>query len=152
VTSAVTTLLAAKALDDEEARLKAVIGRLVDDTAKARRELEEIQVARKVMQRIQVQHEQQPQIATSGSKEPEAEDAPEGITTIKEAVSRALKAVYPHGLQKAGIEAWIKDHLNREINSASLSVMLARLRDDDNAIRNDGNVWFYIPVRDRKAA
>ncbi len=137
-------------LDKEEARLKALLIRLTEETGLARRQLEEIQVARRVWQRIHKQVDEPAEPTTSGT-EAEEEDEEQPLT-IKDAILRALQAVHPRGFQKAGIETWIEENLKRKINSASLSVMLARLRDKDRAIQNHGNVWFFVPPESRKAA
>jgi hypothetical protein len=139
---------AVRELDQEEARLKALVIRLVGETDQAKKQLEEVQVARKVMQRIHGQPDQPRPDATSS---PSDDEQPTRVT-IKEAALKALEAVYPKGFQKAGIEAWVQENLGFEINSASLSVMLARLRDDDGAVQNQGNIWLFVPPKQRRAA
>jgi hypothetical protein len=158
---------ALKELDLEEVRLTALIGRLEDEIVRARTELQEIQVARRVLQRLNEQVAQ-PETATVSSANISSEPAvesdgepgftlddertPPGRPTIKEAALKALESAYPKGFQKSGIETWIRANLGFTVNYASLSVMLARLRDDDHAIQNQGNAWFYVPKDKRQAA
>lgn len=152
----VAEALAKVGLDKEEARITQLLARLDDEIAKARLQLEEVQIARKVFERIHGEPAKPDDHTTSGGA-PAENPAPEPATpsealTIKDAALRALKSAHPKGYQKAGVEYWIEKNLKQKVNSASLSVMLGRLRDDDGSARNNGNIWFYVPEKDRKPA
>jgi hypothetical protein len=160
VANSVNAALAKSDLDREEARIKQLLARLEVETTQARQQLNDVLVARKVMERIHGEPAKPAVAPASGSPpveekteaEPEKETPKQEGLTIKEAALRALKSAYPKGYQKLGVSYWIKKNLHQTVNSASLSVMLARLRDDDGTARNDGNIWFFVPEKDRKPA
>jgi hypothetical protein len=155
-------------LDREETRLTGVVDRLEAELVQARGQLEEVQVARKVFQRINEQGGQPgtPTVSSAdifsaakvdadtdvGADGELEEEHGDGRPTIKQAALMALKAAYPKGYQKSGIETWIREKLDLTVNYGTLSVMLARLRDDDHAIENHGNAWFFVPENKRQAA
>ena len=143
-------VLALHEIDREEDRLNALIQRLEGEIAEARALLQDAQIARKFFERMPSARTDAP---TNGHEPPnDVEEEKEGkaAVTIKEAALKALRSAYPKGYEKSGIEMWIKKNLGQEVNSGSLSVMLARLRDRDGAVRNAGNVWVFVPEKERK--